>query len=134
MAAKIGKSSIDLGIVTADPDRMIPFYRDVLGLPLQGELPMPKGGRMFRFLCGTSVVKLVLNGKAPAARSHPGGIGGSTGLRYFTVTVENLEELVAKVREAGHKVVIEPVEFRPGIVIAMVEDPDGNWVEFLQAA
>jgi hypothetical protein len=22
---------------------------------------------------------------------------------------------------------------RPGVVIGMVEDPDGNWVEFIQA-
>jgi hypothetical protein len=24
-------------------------------------------------------------------------------------------------------------EVRPGVVIGMVEDPDGNWVEFIQA-
>jgi hypothetical protein len=28
-------------------------------------------------------------------------------------------------------VVIPVTELRPGITIAMVEDPDGNWVEFL---
>ena len=25
-------------------------------------------------------------------------------------------------------------EIRPGVTISMVEDPDGNWVEFLQAS
>ena len=36
---------------------------------------------------------------------------------------------------AGHKIVWpRRPEVRPGVVIAMVEDPDGNWVEFIQSA
>jgi hypothetical protein len=27
---------------------------------------------------------------------------------------------------------MEPREIRPGVSIAMVEDPDGNWVELLK--
>ena len=33
--------------------------------------------------------------------------------------------------DKGHKVVMKERELRPGVKIAMVEDPDGNWVEFL---
>ena len=32
------------------------------------------------------------------------------------------------------EVVVAPRELRPGISISIVEDPDGNWVEFLQSA
>jgi hypothetical protein len=28
---------------------------------------------------------------------------------------------------------VKVTTIRPGITISMVEDPDGNWVEFLQA-
>ena len=27
--------------------------------------------------------------------------------------------------------VIDNVELRPGLIVSMVEDPDGNWVEFI---
>ena len=32
----------------------------------------------------------------------------------------------------GAKVVVPPRAIREGISISIVEDPDGNWVEFLQ--
>jgi len=31
-------------------------------------------------------------------------------------------------------VAIAPVTICPGVTIAMVEDPDGNWVEFLETS
>ncbi|MCH7958914.1 MAG: VOC family protein, partial [Candidatus Hydrogenedentes bacterium] len=34
-------------------------------------------------------------------------------------------------REGGYKIVVPETEIAPGLKIAMVEDPDGNWVEFL---
>lgn len=126
------KDSIDLGIVTTEPEKMLAFYRDTLGFEMKGEMPMFNGGHMYRLLCGTSMVKIVVNGKEPAARPAPGGIEGATGYRYFTITVANLEAVVSKCSEAGYKISIPVKQVRPGVCIAMVEDPDGNWVEFLQ--
>jgi glyoxylase I family protein len=34
--------------------------------------------------------------------------------------------------EAGIKVVVPPRVIRPGVTIAIVADPDGNWLELLQ--
>ena len=34
--------------------------------------------------------------------------------------------------DAGYKVAVKVREARPGVTIGMVEDPDGNWVEFVQ--
>lgn len=45
--------------------------------------------------------------------------------------MSNREEIVRECEKAGRKVAIAPREVRPGVRIAMVEDPDGNWVEFL---
>jgi len=36
------------------------------------------------------------------------------------------------VKAAGHKIAWPRTEVRPGVIIGMVEDPDGNWVEFIQ--
>jgi catechol 2,3-dioxygenase-like lactoylglutathione lyase family enzyme len=110
---------------------MLAFYRDVLGLSYLREMPMPGGGGVMHQLgCGDSVVKLVVLPSTPA-KAPPGGIPGASGYRYWTMTVSNLTELLASCSGAGHKVAVPERELRPGMKIAIVEDPDGNWVEFL---
>lgn len=134
MGIQLGKQAVDLGIVTTNGDAMLTFYRDVIGLKLQGQMPMPGGkGTMHRLLCGDSLIKLVAMPELPA-KAVPGGIGGGAGYRYWTITVSNLTEMVATCAAAGAAVVWTEREIRPGVKIAMVEDPDGNWVEFLQIA
>jgi glyoxylase I family protein len=130
MTVSLAKDSIDLGIVTNNPEASIAFYRDVLGFEDAGEFPMP-GGTMRRLMCGTSTIKIVSLKRAPEAAAPPGGIGGGTGYRYWTISVSNLPDIVAACEAAGVKVAIPITELRPGVTIAMVEDPDGNWVEFL---
>jgi predicted enzyme related to lactoylglutathione lyase len=49
------------------------------------------------------------------------------------MTIHNLDEMLSAVQAAGQKIVRPRTEVRPGVVIGMVEDPDGNWVEFIQA-
>jgi predicted enzyme related to lactoylglutathione lyase len=50
------------------------------------------------------------------------------------MTISNLTEMVKACVDAGIKVVVPEKEFRPGVHIAIVTDPDGNWVEFLKMA
>lgn len=133
MSVELTKDSIDLGVVTRNPEAMLGFYRDVLGFDHQGEMPMPGGGSMQRLLCGTSLIKLVTPGKLADAQAAPGGIAGASGYRYWTISVSNLDALTQACADAGAAVAIPPTEIRPGIRIAMVEDPDGNWVEFLES-
>jgi catechol 2,3-dioxygenase-like lactoylglutathione lyase family enzyme len=64
----------------------------------------------------------------PAA---PGGIQGAVGYRYWTMSVSNLSEMVQTCSNAGVPLVVPETEIRPGVRIAIVTDPDGNWVEFL---
>ena len=132
MPIAINKAAIDLGIVTSNGEAMLAFYRDVLGLKVQGQMAMPGGsGTMHRLLCGDSLIKLVVMPSLLAA-AVPGGIGGGAGYRYWTITVSNLSEMVKTCADAGVPVVWTEREIRPGVRIAMVADPDGNWVEFLQ--
>ena len=138
MALELTKDSIDLGIVTGRPDEMVAFYRDVLGFDDRGTSPLPggprSGGTMYRLMCGTSLIKIVAPHNPPGLVAAPGGIGAATGYRYWTISVSNLHEAVAACQAAGTPVAVAPTEIRPGVTIAIVEDPDGNWVELLTVA
>lgn len=129
MGVQISKDSIDLGIITRDAEPMVAFYRDLVGLKFIGEVPMP-GGVMHRLAAGTSVIK-VFEQKGVKTDAVPGGIPGACGYRYWTITVTNLEEITKKCEDAGVKVAV-PITQLPGLRISIVEDPDGNWVEFLE--
>lgn len=128
----LAKDSIDLGIVVSDGEKALAFYRDTLGFEHVADTPRPDGSIMHRLMCGTSMIKVIAGSKAPAA-APPGGIQGGFGYRYWTISVKNLSEVVSACESRGYKVPVPVREIRPGVSIAMVEDPDGNWVEFLQA-
>lgn len=134
MGIELTKNAIDLGIVTRNPDAMLTFYRDVLGLEFQAEMPMPGGGSMLRLLCGDSLIKIVTPADLSDTDAAPGGIAGATGYRYWTISVANLDAITEQCAAAGRSVFIPPREIRPGVRIAIVDDPDGNWVEFLETA
>jgi catechol 2,3-dioxygenase-like lactoylglutathione lyase family enzyme len=131
MTVQLTKDSIDLGIHVKDPEKSLAFYRDTLGFEQVGEMDMPGGMHMWRLMCGTSMIKLVNSERGPKAENPGGGIIGANGYRYWTISVSNLDEIAAKCAAAGYKLAIPVTEIRPGTSIAMVEDPDGNWVEFL---
>jgi len=133
MGVELRKDSIDLGIVVKESERSLAFYRDLLGFEHIADTPMPGAfaGMMHRLRCGTTVIKLVKLDTDPPAQARPGGIGGATGFRYFTMQVSNLAEITDACRAAGAPVLVASAEIRPGVSISMVADPDGNWVEFV---
>jgi catechol 2,3-dioxygenase-like lactoylglutathione lyase family enzyme len=133
MGVQLAKSAIDLGIVISDSERSLAFYRDLLGFEHVADIPMPLGGggTMHRLNCGDTLVKLVKFDKVPAPAA-PGGIAGACGFRYFTMIVSNLAEIMEQCEAAGVKITVSMREARPGVTIGIVEDPDGNWVEFVQ--
>jgi catechol 2,3-dioxygenase-like lactoylglutathione lyase family enzyme len=133
MGANLTKDSIDLGIVAKDPEAMAAFYGGVLGFEERPMMSMP-GMRIRPFACGNTVLKIVSMKRQPELNAAPGGLGGATGMRYFTMTVSNLAEIIASAEAAQVTVAVPITEVAPGTTLAIVEDPDGNWVEFVQVA
>ena len=132
MSIEVKKSAIDIGIIAKDIEAMMHFSGEVMGLEFEAAIDMPGGGTMNRFKVGDSVIKLIELDPAAPADAAPGGIRGATGYRYWTITVGNLEACVTKAAEAGAKIVVPAKVVRPGVTIAIIADPDGNWVELLE--
>lgn len=131
MTMRIAKAGVDLGIVVRDADAMLAFYRDVLGLYHEGDNPVP-GGTMHRLWAAETMIKLVVLDERPEASNPPGGLEGGTGLRYFTFSVTNMDEVHEACLAAGAAVVRAPFTYVAGTRIAIYEDPDGNPVELLE--
>jgi catechol 2,3-dioxygenase-like lactoylglutathione lyase family enzyme len=123
------KNALDIGILVKDITASLAFYQGVLGLQKLGELPIPFG-HMHRLAFGDSFVKLVDPKKLPPSGEL--GLTKALGYRYLTFQVSNLEEICADCERAGVPFDIPMQELMPGVFIAMVRDPDGNVVEFVQ--
>jgi catechol 2,3-dioxygenase-like lactoylglutathione lyase family enzyme len=131
MGVHLTRQAIDLAIVTTNGPAMLAFYVDVVGLKYLRELVIPNGvGVMHQMACGDSIIKLIVVDDTPVPTPR-GGVRGAAGYRYWTLSVSNLTTLLEACAARGHKIVTAEREVRPGVRIGMVEDPDGNWLEFL---
>jgi catechol 2,3-dioxygenase-like lactoylglutathione lyase family enzyme len=129
MTIVAGKNAIDLGIVVKDINASLAFYCEVLGLKKVQEMPLWIG-TMHRLAFGDSFIKLIDPKETPPATTK--GLASSLGFRYLTLQIKNIEDICEKCAELGISFEIKKTELMPGVTIAMVNDPDGNTVEFVQ--
>ena len=123
------KDSLDLGILVSDIKSSLNFYQNILGLKFIEERPV-WFGTMYRLRFGSSDFKLI----TPHTYSPKGPIGieSQLGFRYVTFVIKNLSILCTELQNKGIEFVEPEKEIRPGVRIAMVKDPDGNIVEFVE--
>jgi catechol 2,3-dioxygenase-like lactoylglutathione lyase family enzyme len=126
---KPAKGSLDLGVIVSDIKASLDFYQNILGLEFVGITPA-WFGTMHRLRFGTSDFKLIEPNSVP-----PRGIIGlenQLGFRYVTFVIEDLSQLCSELKKKGIEFALPETEVRPGIRVAMVKDPDGNIVEFVE--
>ena len=128
MGARMAKPAIDVGIVTADADPLLAYYRGVFGFESMPGLEIPGVGRIHKLACGESVLRVMVPETAPEADTAASW-SGRAGLRYLTLEVEDIAAAVEATRESGGHVVLEPFELRPGRFVCQITDPDGNMIE-----
>ena len=129
----VSDKGIDIGIIIRDSNKQLAFWRDTLGLEHVADVTSLTGP-MHRLRWGTSLVKLTRPEEAPEGANPPGGLFTASGIRYITLTVPDVSGMLARTSAAGYRTVVEKKEVRPGVVIAIVEDPEGNWVEFIEGS
>jgi len=123
------KDSLDLGILVSDIKSGLNFYQNILGLTFVEEKPL-WFGTMYRLRFGGSDFKLIDPHTRPP--KGPTGLEGQLGFRYITFVIKNLSKLCTELQSKGIEFVVLEKELRPGVRIAMVKDPDGNIVEFVE--
>lgn len=125
---------LQVGIVPHDLAGSLAFYRDVLGLDYAGPRPALENRTLHMFTLGTATVKLLESSQPtkPRPRDHPGAYAAGVGLRWLTLDVVELAPVVDRCRAAGARFQLEPSELRPGLRVAIVEDPDGNAIELVE--
>jgi len=126
---KRAKDSLDLGIIAGDIKASLNFYQNLLGLEFVGTTPV-WFGTIHRLRFGTSDFKLI----EPKTVPPKGAIGleKQVGFRYVTFVISNLSELCEELKSKGIEFALPETQVRPGTRIAMVKDPDGNIVEFVE--
>lgn len=129
MSLNPAKDSVDVGIFVGDIKKSLDFYQGILGLEKTEELPTPFG-TLHRLHFGTSDIKLMDPKKVPSAGAI--GLEKQLGFRYLTFVIRDLSGLCATLKQKGVEFTIPETEIRPGTRIAMVKDPDGNIIEFVE--
>lgn len=143
---------VDLGIVVSDLETSAKWYSSALGLK---ELPgfdvpgdfaakigltnkLPFKVRVFALSDGEGATKLKLMQfkTAPGARVDQTHLHSTYGFRYLTLFVTDIDASLAKAAEHKSKPIAEgisslPEGFPQDLFIAVLRDPDGNFVELV---
>lgn len=127
--------AVDAGVLVANMEQSLDFYRDLIGLPVIAEITtsLIGKGRMVQLQHGASLIKLVEMEESPSQNS-PSGLSSALGYRYITLMITNMDEMMRKIEQAAVPIALPLTKLGNGAQIVMVEDPDGNVVEFVQEA
>lgn len=134
MGARMAKPALDVGLVTADAEKLLRFYEAVAGFERQPALTLPGIGTIHKLACGHSILRILVPPTPPEPPESGGAASFSsrTGIRYLTLEVDDIEAAVEAVRAKGGSVALPPFELRPGRRVSQVADPDGNMIELGQ--
>ena len=111
----------NIDVLCVDLERMVPFYRDVIGLPFV--LPYERSQGWAGFQAGDVSIFFVEVGGDPPDRRIPGV--GPAGLESFAFAVDDLEKAMAELDEHGVVWASEIVE-SPWYRYRSLYDPEGN--------
>jgi lactoylglutathione lyase len=145
-------TTIDLGLVASDVEKSVKFYKDVVGfqevqgfdvqgdyaaeIGLSNKLPLHVHVLVLGEGAGATKLKLMAFESSPGARVDNAYIHSSYGFRYLTIFVKDLNKSLAQADKHAAKPIAKspqplPPGFPEGLGIAVLRDPDGNFVELV---
>lgn len=127
-------SELEAGIVAADAALLTAFYERVFDFELTSRLEFEGLGSVLKLRRGPVRIKLFSPQPAATERLDVEPWYAGAGWRYAALYLESadaLREIVGAVEANGGGVVLAPASHRPGAVVAVVRDPEGNVWELL---
>jgi predicted enzyme related to lactoylglutathione lyase len=118
----------EVGFVSADTNA-VDFLVGVFQLERQAPTASSIG-TVHKLSAPGAVIKVMVPNEAPAGGGEP--FLATAGIRYLTMFVSGLDDVLERCRAMGGRVLLEPFEFEPGSRIAMISDPDGNTFEVVE--
>lgn len=124
--------AVDIGIVSGS-DELVTFYSGVLAVPVLEPRQFPFA-TVHRLDLGPATLKIMVpTTTTPRPEDPPlSQFWDRAGFRYLTLWVDDLDLVARRWDTAGGTVAMPPTELRPGIVTALLVDPDGNTIEAMQ--
>lgn len=116
-----------IGIKTADIDKSIHFYCDILGFRKLEEVEVL--GKLYHFV-GNDTVKIEIEPCKP--EDTQADMRRHSGLYHLCFTVDDIEKTAAGLRERGVEFMLPVSQFRPDRKIAFIRDPDGVIIQLIQ--
>ena len=124
-------SRFEAGFVSTDRG-LVDFLAEVFELDALD--PFDVGfGTLYRLRSPGGVLKVMVPKRPPKPGERAEPFYALGGLRYLTLYVDDLDGIVERAMTRGGRVVHGPTDLGPGTRIAVLEDPDGNPIEVVQA-
>ncbi len=124
--------AIDIGIVTSNKESILNFYENILGFTNEVQIPFPGLGTVNKISYGIGYIKVLVLDDKPSNTSPIGDFSTSNGIRYITINLSNLDELITICSKNNVTIINSGMTIRPGVTVALIQDPDGNLIELMQ--
>ena len=116
-------------IVTAEPERAVRFYTEVLGFKVRSRVAVPGGGPQLVYLdLGGTTVELITYAQTPPPAP---AAGLRLGYSMMALEVEDMQRALEALKKHGVEAVWGPM-LRPTYARAEIRDADGNHIELRQ--
>ena len=112
-------------LYTADVERAVRFYTEVLGFKVTSRAVVPNGPHIAYLDLGGTTLELLTT---PHAALEPAPGGNRLGYRMMALEVQSMEGALAHLAAKGIQPAWGPVT-RPDYARAEIRDPDGNPIE-----
>jgi len=117
--------SVMPNLYTADMERAVGFYRDLLGGTQTFRTPAEGTPEHVELRIGDVIIALSRREAVPQ-QGLPAPAAGNP--MELVIGCDSADEAVAALRAAGTPVLVEPYSHPSGHRRAYVVDPDGNWI------
>ena len=121
--------AIDIGIVTSNKESILNFYENILGFTNEVQIPFPGLGTVNKISYGIGYIKVLVLDDKPSNTNPIGDFSTSNGIRYITINLSNLDELITICSKNNVTIINSGMTIRPGVTVALIQDPDGNLIE-----